>query len=74
MRVLLFGMIAEKAGATEIVANAVSLNTLRKELEERIIGLAQMRYALAVDRRIEVADRPLNGDEEIAVLPPFAGG
>lgn len=74
MRVLLFGMIAEKAGATEIIADAASVVALRKELEERITGLAQMRYALAVDRRVEVGDRPLTGQEEIAVLPPFAGG
>jgi molybdopterin synthase sulfur carrier subunit len=74
MKVLLFGMIAEKAGATELSVEASSLAHLKVELEKRIAGLDRMSYAIAVDRRITQEDVKLSGNEEIAVLPPFAGG
>lgn len=74
MRVLLFGIIAEKAGADAIEVEASSLRALRDALNSRISGLDAMSYAIAVDRCIVREDRPLTGSEEIAVLPPFAGG
>ncbi|MBK8340674.1 MAG: MoaD/ThiS family protein [Flavobacteriales bacterium] len=74
MRVLLFGLIAEKAGATELAITAASTHALKNALEACIPGLDQLSYALAVDRVIVQDDRPLTGKEEIALLPPFAGG
>ena len=74
MKVLLFGMIAEKAGSRAIDCAAGSTEELRRELERRIAGLSDISYALAIDRRIVKADVPLTGEEEIALLPPFAGG
>lgn len=74
MRVLLFGMIAEKAGMAEVEVSAVSTLALKCELQQRIPGLDRMSYALAVDRRIVHEDVPLTGREEVALLPPFAGG
>ena len=74
MEVLLFGLIAEKAGADRIQLDASSLDQLRALLSARVEGLAQMSYAIAVDRRIVNGDAPLNGNEEVALLPPFAGG
>ncbi len=74
MNVLLFGMIAEKAGADLLSVEASSTGELRRSLAARISGLDQLSYAIAVDRRIVHQDVPLTGSEEIAVLPPFAGG
>ena len=74
MEVLLFGMIAEKAGVDRLMLEASSLAELRQRLAERIPGLAGLSHAIAVDRTIVQEDRPLVGSEEIAVLPPFAGG
>jgi len=74
MKVMLFGMIAEKAGAAVLSVEASSLAHLKQELEQRITGLDRMSYAIAVDRRITAEDVRLSGQEEIAVLPPFAGG
>jgi molybdopterin converting factor small subunit len=74
MKVQLFGMIAEKAGAATIHVEARGVRELQRALEERINGLAQLSYAIAVDRRIVREDKPLNGTEEVALLPPFAGG
>ncbi len=74
MNVLLFGSIAEKAGVALLQVEATSLSALRVELIKRIPGLEHMRYAIAVDRKVMIGERPLTGSEEIAVLPPFAGG
>lgn len=74
MDILLFGMVAEKAGADRIAVEAASLADLRARLAERIEGLDRLSHAIAVDRVIVHDDRPLTGSEEIAVLPPFAGG
>ena len=74
MKVLLFGMIAEKAGAASLEVSATSTTALRRQLETRIPDLDKLSYALAVDRVIVNDDRPLIGTEEIALLPPFAGG
>lgn len=74
MQVLLFGMIAEKAGTPSVDVHATSVDELKAALMARIPGLDQLSYALAVDRRIVRDDMPLTGSEEIAVLPPFAGG
>ncbi|MEO8066509.1 MAG: MoaD/ThiS family protein [Flavobacteriales bacterium] len=74
MKVLLFGLIAEKANATELLSSAGTMHALKQELEARIPELEKLTYALAVDRVIVKEDRILNGNEEIALLPPFAGG
>lgn len=74
MEVLLFGLIAEKAGTERVEVQASSLEELRQRLSERIPGLPGLSHAIAVDRIIVHGDRPLTGSEEIAVLPPFAGG
>ncbi|MCU0319921.1 MAG: MoaD/ThiS family protein [Flavobacteriales bacterium] len=74
MEVLLFGMIAEKAGTDRLQLNAASVAELRRSMSERIPGFEQMVHVIAIDRVIVTDDRPLLGHEEVAVLPPFAGG
>lgn len=67
-------MIAEMAGGEFVDAEARSVEALRAMLNERIAGLEALSYAIAVDRVIVNADIPLTGSEEVAILPPFAGG
>jgi len=74
MEVLLYGLIAEKAGASRLELHASTLSELRVRLVERIPALSALSHAIAVDRVIVKDDRSLTGREEIAVLPPFAGG
>ncbi|MBX2983810.1 MAG: MoaD/ThiS family protein [Flavobacteriales bacterium] len=74
MDVKLFGLIAEKAGTDVITLAAPSAFALKHALEERIEGLASLSYAIAVNQRITREDVELNGTEEVALLPPFAGG
>ena len=74
MEVLLFGIIAEKAGRERLHLVASDIRQLKERLSEELPFLPSLSYALAVDRVIVRDDRPLTGTEEIALLPPFAGG
>lgn len=71
---LLFGIIAEKAGRERLTLAASDTRELRARLTEAMPFLASFSYAIAVDRHLLKDDRTLNGNEEIALLPPFAGG
>ncbi|MCB0764557.1 MAG: MoaD/ThiS family protein [Flavobacteriales bacterium] len=74
MRVMLFGVVAEIVGDSALVIDSASTFALRGALNERFPDLQELTWSIAVDRRIEHGDRVLTGSEEIAVLPPFAGG
>lgn len=74
MEVLLFGMIAEEAGSERINVNSKDLDELINDLEEVVPSMKRLSYAVAVDRKIVTGNRKLNGTEEIAIMPPFAGG
>lgn len=74
MHVKLFGLLAERIGSPGIDLDATSLSALRKALDERLGPSEKLVYSLAVDHRITHDDLPLSGNEEIAALPPFAGG
>ncbi|MCB0772059.1 MAG: MoaD/ThiS family protein [Flavobacteriales bacterium] len=74
MDVKLFGLIAEKAGTERMQLSAPDTDALLRALEQRIPGLSSLSYALAVDRKIVRDNVKLGGGEEIALLPPFAGG
>ncbi len=70
----LFGMLAEKAGAETMRVQAADTDGLRRALESHIAGLKGLSYAIAVNRQIIGKNEPLQGGEEVALLPPFAGG
>jgi molybdopterin converting factor small subunit len=74
MEVLLFGMLAEKAGTTRLQVDATSIAELRRCVAEYIPDLHRLDHVIAVDRIVVLEDRPLAGNEEVAFLPPFAGG
>ena len=74
MKVLLFGILAEKAGADMLELEVESTLGLRRRLSEKVPDADLLSYAIAVDRRIVHDDIRLTGNEEIALLPPFAGG
>lgn len=70
-----FGMLTEKLPAAEFDF-PVCANTgeLLENLEKKYPGLQDAKYSLAVDKQIVHEKQALNGNEEIALLPPFSGG
>lgn len=70
-----FGMLAEKLDRKELELPYCS-NTveLRENLFHKYPELKGYNFSLAVDRKLVQGTAPLNGSEEIALLPPFSGG
>jgi MoaE-MoaD fusion protein len=79
VRVRLFGALAERAGrdqeALDLPEGATAAHALR-EVGERHPAAASIlgRISVAVNREIVPADWTLAADDEVALLPPVAGG
>lgn len=75
IRVLAFGILAEKMNAGEITVPAVhTVSELQEKIEELYPLVSGIRYSIAVDRKLANAETTLSPDSEIALLPPFSGG
>ncbi|MCB0794595.1 MAG: MoaD/ThiS family protein [Flavobacteriales bacterium] len=74
MRVHLFGILAEKAGSDVVELEGAATDELRAEFRRRFPNTKGLMFAMAVDRKVVNGNQPLNGNEEVAMLPPFAGG
>jgi molybdopterin synthase catalytic subunit len=79
VRVRLFGALAERAGSAEAVLDlgdgATSghvVETVRDRYPDTAALLGQA--SLAVNLEVVSADHPLADDDEVALLPPVAGG
>ena len=71
-----FGMIAEAVGKEneEIDFAESTVEELEKVLKNKYAKLASMNFKVAVNQSIVNADFKLNESDEVALLPPFAGG
>lgn len=75
MQILFFGQIIDITGSSELVMDTVpDTDTLRELLREQFPHLANIRYALAVDKQLSTTNTPLNDQSVVALLPPFSGG
>lgn len=74
IKVLFFGYLAERLGCTETTVSAPSLSAAQAELDGRYPGLSGMACLWAVNQEVQRGDAPLTDGDEIAVMPPFAGG
>jgi MoaE-MoaD fusion protein len=79
LRVRLFGALAERAGAGEEVLDVVDGATVGDVVElmrDRRPGTAPLlgQISVAVNLEVVAADHPLADDDEVALLPPVAGG
>lgn len=72
----LFGMLAEKANWSEgsIPLPSEDINDLKSYFEEYIPELKGMDFTIAVDQKVVTKYNAGEKVNEIALLPPFAGG
>lgn len=79
VRVRMFGVLAERAGRGEDeydLPDGATGDDLLRALGERLPGAAGIlgRISVAVNREVVPSDRALSSDDEVALLPPVAGG
>lgn len=76
--VLFFGVLSEVTGMPcKIYKGIGSYNELRHRMEDDFPGIFNYNFRIAVNREIRDfggAGPVLNDGDEIACLPPFAGG
>jgi len=76
-RVRLFASLREMAGASEVDVGGASVAEVVEALSERFgpkFGEVVRAGSVVVDGERASPDHPLSGSEEVALLPPFAGG
>ena len=74
MQILLFGQLAEVAGDTVVVNATRNTDDLVKALHQQYPSLANMKYVIAVDKKVITSNQALHEKSEVALLPPFSGG
>ena len=76
LKVRYFGMITEWAGtdSEEVEIDGNQVEELRYALVRSIPQLGTITFQIAVNQSIANSETILNENDEVAVLPPFAGG
>ncbi len=75
MKVIFFGRLKEIVGLKELqIEGFEKLSDLKNHLLERYPILKNETFAIAVNFEIVHSDIELNNNDEIALLPPIAGG
>jgi molybdopterin synthase sulfur carrier subunit len=75
IRVLFFGVLAEVAQTGFMrYSNVHSFDDLRLRIEDDFPEMAHYNYVISINNEL-VNDNPvINDGDEIAFMPPFAGG
>lgn len=71
-----FGMIAEAVGSSkaDFELHGKNVSDLKNELGTTFPELLGMSYQIAVNQKLVSTETEITEQDEIAVLPPFAGG
>ena len=75
MKVKLMGRFADELGAEIEVNDVGNLSTLKEKIEDSYPFIKGKKYCIARNHKIESnLESVLEAEDEIALLPPFAGG
>ena len=76
MKVLFFGVLTEAAGTNELEMETIFKNTtvLKAHLLSRFPALEKYDFKFAVNEELVNGEVLLQKEDEIALLPPYAGG
>lgn len=75
VKVLLFGIFSERADTSKIIVEDVKdKNELMQRIGMEYAFLKEMKYLIAVNQEVINNNIELKDGDEIALLPPFAGG
>ena len=75
LKILFFGILAEVVGSDSIIIDSQpDLDHLTALVLDRFPDLKNYRYRVSVNRVLVDDNLSLNEGDEVAFLPPFAGG
>ena len=74
MQILLFGQLADIVGGSISLNGIDDTDGLKKVLHKKHPALADLKYVIAVDKKIITSNQQLNENNVVALLPPFSGG
>lgn len=75
VKILFFGILAEKAGiASMYLEGASDIKTLKEKIFTRHPELKNYSFRVSVNKNIVADEEKLRNGDEVALLPPFAGG
>ena len=75
VKVLFFGVLAEVTGTDcKHYSDVKSVNDLRLRILDEFPEIEHYNYRISLNNEIINSDRLLNDRDEIALMPPFAGG
>jgi len=75
VKVLLFGVLAEKSGKKDLQVKGVKdLDALKRKIIDLYPEFQNYKYHLSVNQTLTADNVKLNSGDEVAFLPPFAGG
>lgn len=75
MKVLFFGVLADICGVKELIVNqATDIDTLQNDLFTKYPLLKNYNFQLVLNAQKVTSNMTLNLNDEVAFLPPFAGG
>lgn len=75
INVILFGQLADVVGKSVLtVNNCYDTESIKKKVIKEFPALAHYEFLISIDKKIARNNQKLEGKNEIAFLPPFAGG
>ena len=75
INVLLFGILADAVKQSVIeMENIHDTDSLRENIKEMNATFRDVKFVIAVNKKIVAGNQPVNENDEVALLPPFAGG
>ena len=75
IKVLFFGVLAEVTGTTfKHYGNVKSTSDLILRIQDDFPEIVHYNYRIAVNSSITDKDQSLKSGDEVALMPPFAGG
>ena len=73
--ILIFGQLTEITGTSNLALIGITdTNALVKELNRKYPDLVNVKYMIAVDKKMVTENVVLNEYSTIALMPPFSGG
>ena len=74
LHIILFGRLVDIAGSSVFVTGVADTDSLINALHKTYPALAEVKYVIAVDKRVITSNTLLNEKSVVALLPPFSGG